>query len=197
MMPASARTSPVHPEGEESVVGPRERPFANEQYSANNQRGEERPKGRSPDSSVEERDNGRNPVGRGRNHRQSREQKVVLGRGLGELLRRLSDVASFADRARVADAYLLARCPALHSVSAVTQAARSVQSCGGCVRVSHLAHQAGLGSALGALDRHRPRPRISRSDARGARFQAPFRQQPDCNLRSSRYVCTARIDFRR
>jgi AraC-like DNA-binding protein len=73
------------------------------------------------------------------------EGEVVLGRGLGELLRRLSDVASFADRARVADAYLLTRCPALHSVSAVAQAARSVQSFGGCVRVSHLAHQTGLG----------------------------------------------------
>jgi hypothetical protein len=33
--------------------------------------------------------------------------EVVLGRGLGELLRRLGDVASFADRAHVARAYLL------------------------------------------------------------------------------------------
>ena len=73
------------------------------------------------------------------------EGEVVLGGGLGELLRRLSDVASFADRARVADAYLLTRCAALRSASAVIQAARSVQSCDGCVRVSHLAHQAGLG----------------------------------------------------
>ena len=71
--------------------------------------------------------------------------EVVLGRGLGELLRRLGDVASFADRARVADTYLLTKGPTSDSVSGMTLAARSVQASGGCLRVPHLAHQAGLG----------------------------------------------------
>lgn len=71
--------------------------------------------------------------------------EVVLGRGLGELRRRLGDVASFADRAHVADAYLLTKGSASDSVSGMTQAARSVQASGGCLRVPHLAHQAGLG----------------------------------------------------
>jgi len=46
----------------------------------------------------------------------------VLGRGLGELLRRLGDVSSFADRARVADTYLYAKRPALNSISGITNA---------------------------------------------------------------------------
>lgn len=37
--------------------------------------------------------------------------EAVVGRGLGELLRRLGDVSSFAERARVADAYLCAKLP--------------------------------------------------------------------------------------
>ncbi len=73
------------------------------------------------------------------------EGDAVLGRGVRELLHRLGDVASFADRARVADSYFLASSPVSNSVSAVTHAARSVQSASGCVRVSNLAHQAGLG----------------------------------------------------
>jgi AraC-like DNA-binding protein len=71
--------------------------------------------------------------------------EVVLGRGLGELLRRLGDVASFADRTLVADAYLLTKGPASDSVSGMSQAARSLQASGGCLRVPHLAHKAGLG----------------------------------------------------
>ena len=39
------------------------------------------------------------------------EGEAVLGRGLGEFLHRLSEVSSFADRARVADAYLCAKRP--------------------------------------------------------------------------------------
>jgi AraC-like DNA-binding protein len=74
------------------------------------------------------------------------EGEAVLGRGLGELLRRLGDVSSFADRARVADAYLCAKRPALHSISGITNAATRVLSSSGCVRVSDLAHHAGLGT---------------------------------------------------
>jgi AraC-like DNA-binding protein len=73
------------------------------------------------------------------------EGEAVLGRGLGELLRRLGDVSSFADRARVADAYLCARRPALDSISAMANAATRVLCGSGCVRVSDLAHHAGLG----------------------------------------------------
>ena len=73
------------------------------------------------------------------------EGEAVLGRGLGELLRRLGDVSSFADRARVADAYLCAKRPALDSISGIASAATVVGSSSGCVRVSDLAHHAGLG----------------------------------------------------
>jgi len=64
----------------------------------------------------------------------------VLGRGLGELLRRLGDVSSFADRARVADTYLCAKRPALGSISGIANAATRVLTSSGCVRVSDLAH---------------------------------------------------------
>ena len=73
------------------------------------------------------------------------EGEAVLGRRLGELLRRLGDVSSFADRVRVADAYLCAKRPALESISGVTAAATKVLCSSGCVRVSDLAHRAGLG----------------------------------------------------
>jgi AraC-like DNA-binding protein len=73
------------------------------------------------------------------------EGEAALGRGLGELLRRLGDVPSFADRARVANAYLCAKRPALDSISGITNAATRVLSGSGCVRVSELAHHAGLG----------------------------------------------------
>ena len=74
------------------------------------------------------------------------EGEAVLGRGLGELLRRLGDVSSFADRARVADAYLCAKRPAVDSISAIANAATRVLSGSGCVRVSDLAYLAGLGT---------------------------------------------------
>jgi AraC-like DNA-binding protein len=73
------------------------------------------------------------------------EGEAVLGRGLGELLRRLGDVSSFTDRVRVADFYLCAKRPALDSISGMTTAATKVLSSSGCVRVSDLAHLAGLG----------------------------------------------------
>src|SRR6202162_4333241 len=67
------------------------------------------------------------------------EGESVLGRGLGELLRRLGEVSSLADRARVADAYLYAKRPALDSNSGITDAAKRVLSRSGCVRVADLA----------------------------------------------------------
>jgi AraC-like DNA-binding protein len=73
------------------------------------------------------------------------EGEVVLGRGLSELHRRLADVASFADRAQVADAYLCAKRPAFGSISGIASAATEVLSNSGRVRVSDLAHNAGLG----------------------------------------------------
>jgi AraC-like DNA-binding protein len=73
------------------------------------------------------------------------EGEAVLGRGLGELLRQLGDVSSFADRAVVADAYLCANHHARDSISGISNAATRVLSSSGCVRVSDLAHNAGLG----------------------------------------------------
>jgi hypothetical protein len=65
--------------------------------------------------------------------------EAVLGPGFGELLRRLGDVSSFADRARVTDAYLCAKRPAPDSINGITSAATKVLSSSGCVRVSDLA----------------------------------------------------------
>jgi AraC-like DNA-binding protein len=73
------------------------------------------------------------------------EGEAVLGPGLGELLRRLGDVSSIAERARVADAYLCAKRPALDSISGIINAATRVLSSSGCVRVSDLARDSGLG----------------------------------------------------
>ena len=74
------------------------------------------------------------------------EGEAVLGRGLGEFLHRLSEVSSFADRARVADAYLCAKRPAADSISGIANAAMRVLASSGCVRVSDLAYHAGLGA---------------------------------------------------
>jgi AraC-like DNA-binding protein len=73
------------------------------------------------------------------------EGEAVLGRRLGELLRQLGDVSSFVDRARVADAYLCAKDRARESISGISKAATRVLSSSGCVRVSDLAHNTGLG----------------------------------------------------
>ena len=73
------------------------------------------------------------------------EGEAVLGRGLGELLRRLGDVSSFADRSRVVDAYLCAKLSGRDCISGISNAATGVLSSNGCVRVSDLAHRAGLG----------------------------------------------------
>jgi AraC-like DNA-binding protein len=71
--------------------------------------------------------------------------EAVLGRKFGELERRMADVASFTDRVRIADEYLCARLPALACAGAIAHAASEVLLRGGCVRVSDLAHAAGLG----------------------------------------------------
>ena len=49
--------------------------------------------------------------------------EAALGRGLGELERRLGDATSFTDRVRVADEYLCARRPAFDSVGGIADAA--------------------------------------------------------------------------
>src|SRR6202795_4883203 len=71
--------------------------------------------------------------------------EAALGRGLGELERRLGDATSFTDRVRVADEYLCAKRPAFDSVSSIANAATEVLLSSGCVRVSDLARNAGLG----------------------------------------------------
>ena len=73
------------------------------------------------------------------------EGEAVLGRGVGELLRRLSDVASFAERVRIADAYLCRKRPASDYLRGIANTATRVLASRGCVRVSDLAHDAGLG----------------------------------------------------
>jgi AraC-like DNA-binding protein len=74
------------------------------------------------------------------------EGKAALGRGLGELERRLGDAVSFTDRVRVADEYLCAKRPAIDCVSGIASAATEVLLNNGCVRVFELAHRAGLGT---------------------------------------------------
>jgi AraC-like DNA-binding protein len=105
------------------------------------------------------------------------EGEAVLGRGLGKLLRRLCDVSSFTDRARVADAYLCGKRPALDSISSITNAATRMLTSSGCIRVSDLAHQAGLG--IRQFERRFRReigipPKLY---ARIVRFEAALRRQ--------------------
>jgi AraC-like DNA-binding protein len=71
--------------------------------------------------------------------------EAALGRGLGELERRLGDTDSFAGRVRVADEYLCAKRPAFDSVGGIASTAMEVLRHNGCVRVSGLAHEVGLG----------------------------------------------------
>lgn len=71
--------------------------------------------------------------------------EAALGRSVGELERRLGDAVSFTDRVRVADEYLCAKRPAFDSVGGIPKAAADVHLSSGCVRVSDLAHKAGLG----------------------------------------------------
>ena len=71
--------------------------------------------------------------------------EAALGRGLGELERRLGDATSFTDRVRVADEYLCAKRPAFDSVGGIASAAMEILLTSGCVRVSDLAHNAGFG----------------------------------------------------
>jgi AraC-like DNA-binding protein len=71
--------------------------------------------------------------------------EAALGRGLGELERRLGDALSFTARVRVADEYLSAKRPPSDCVSSIVHAATEVHLNSGCVRVADLAHNTGLG----------------------------------------------------
>ena len=71
--------------------------------------------------------------------------EAVLGRRFGELERRMGDESSFTDRVRVADEYLCARRAVLDSDGAIAHTASEILLRAGCVRVSDLAHTAGLG----------------------------------------------------
>jgi AraC-like DNA-binding protein len=73
------------------------------------------------------------------------EGEAALGRRLGDLERRLGDVASFSDRVRVANEYLSAKRPAFDAVSVTAKAAAEVLLRSGRVRVSDLARHTGLG----------------------------------------------------
>ncbi len=69
----------------------------------------------------------------------------VLGRRVSELYARLGEVSAFEDRVRVADCWLTAVRPSTASVSPIVQTAMAVVRNSGSVRISELAHQAGLG----------------------------------------------------
>jgi AraC-like DNA-binding protein len=71
--------------------------------------------------------------------------EAALGRGIGELERQLADAISFTDRVHVADEYLCAKGRAFNVGGGITRAATEVLLTSGCVRVSDLAHRAGLG----------------------------------------------------
>jgi AraC-like DNA-binding protein len=73
------------------------------------------------------------------------EGEAVLGRQFGELERRLGDVSAFVDRVRIADEYLCTTRPAHEFGSVIAHTASEVLLNAGCVRVSNLAHTAGLG----------------------------------------------------
>ena len=70
---------------------------------------------------------------------------AALGRGLGELLRRLGAKTSFADRVVIADDSLRARCTTLEPASSVARAAMKVLAHDGCGRMLDLACSTGLG----------------------------------------------------
>ena len=73
------------------------------------------------------------------------EGEAVLGRRFGELERRLGEVSSFTDRVRIADEYLRVRGSLHDRVTVIAHTASEVLRNSGCVRVSDLAHTAGLG----------------------------------------------------
>jgi AraC-like DNA-binding protein len=73
------------------------------------------------------------------------EGEAALDRTLGELERRLGDAGSFAQRVRAADDYFWRKRPALDSVGGIASTANVVLLSRGCVRVSDLANDLGLG----------------------------------------------------
>ena len=68
-----------------------------------------------------------------------------LGRRVADLKRRLGDVTSFADRVRAANDYLCLRRPAFDRLNSAARAAAQILSRDGCIRVSDLARECGIG----------------------------------------------------
>lgn len=105
------------------------------------------------------------------------EGESALGRRFGELERRLGDVSSFHDRVRIANDYFSSRRPVTEAVTGTAKAATEVLSRSGCVRVSDLARQAGVG--IRQFER-RFQHEIGMSPklyARIARFEAALRRK--------------------
>jgi AraC-like DNA-binding protein len=69
----------------------------------------------------------------------------VLGHDINELYARLGEASSFDDRVCVADSYMAALRSATEPITAVDWAAMAVMRHRGSVRISELAHRAGLG----------------------------------------------------
>lgn len=69
----------------------------------------------------------------------------ALGGRIADLKGRLGDVASFAARVRVANDYLCARRPAFGRLNSAARAAAQILSRDGCLRVSDLARECGIG----------------------------------------------------
>jgi AraC-like DNA-binding protein len=101
----------------------------------------------------------------------------ALGRRVGELARRLGDVARFGDRVRIANEYFCSMRPAPAAIVGMPQAAVEILSRSGCVRVPDLARSAGIG--IRQFER-RFRYEIGISPklyARIARFEAALRRK--------------------
>ena len=71
--------------------------------------------------------------------------EAVLERDVTELYAQLGDVASFTDRVRVADEYLCAKLSSCPAVSSIAKVANTILRRNGCVLISDMAREAGLG----------------------------------------------------
>lgn len=71
--------------------------------------------------------------------------EAALGKVVTELHARLGEVSSFTDRVRVANSYLLARHPTSAPISGMAKVATKIIRYDGCVRISEVAQQTGLG----------------------------------------------------
>ncbi len=70
---------------------------------------------------------------------------AVLGKTVTELYARLGEVSSFTDRVRVSNEYLSAKRPPADRISGIARIATKVILNDGCVGISELANQTGLG----------------------------------------------------